>query len=205
MAFQDHNIEKLDDTKASVGSNPQPSEPTTLIIPPKGGLTGWLCVIGCSMCMFSSFGFLNAYVLFTSRAYVLEYTAHSKHTELECFRRTTNFTNSPCLMWLPAPLFGRILDTYGPTPVLIPCSVLCVFSLCMTSLCHKYYQIILAQGVGFGFGACGIFVAAFVCAGQWFEKRRGLALGIVTAGNSLGTNLIPTFVALSLLLWGSGE
>lgn len=66
----------------------------------------------------------------------------------------------------------------------------------MTSLCHKYYQIILAQGVGFGFGACGIFVAAFVCAGQWFEKRRGLALGIVTSGSSLGTTSKSTFVII---------
>ncbi|KAF7925406.1 uncharacterized protein EAE97_010487 [Botrytis byssoidea] len=60
MALQDHKIEKLDDTKASVGSNPQPSEPITPIISPEGGLAGWLCVIGCSMCMFSIFGFLNA-------------------------------------------------------------------------------------------------------------------------------------------------
>ncbi|TGO13686.1 hypothetical protein BTUL_0065g00440 [Botrytis tulipae] len=180
MILQDHKIEKLDDTKASVGSNPQLSEPITPIIPPEGGLTGWLCAIGCSMCMFSTFGFLNAIGVFQTYYQLHELSQYTPSTI------SWIFALQLCLMWLPAPLFGRLLDTYGPTPVLIPCSILCIFSLCMASLCHKYYQITLAQGVGFGFGACGIFVAAFVCAGQWFEKRRGLALGIVTAGSSLG-------------------
>jgi len=89
MALQDHNIEKSDDTEASVGSNRHASEPITPIIPPEGGLTGWLCVIGCSMCMFSTFGFLNAYVPFTSHTRTCERAAHIKNTELECFRLTT--------------------------------------------------------------------------------------------------------------------
>ncbi|TGO57198.1 hypothetical protein BCON_0068g00290 [Botryotinia convoluta] len=169
MTLQDHNIEKLDDTEAIVSSNRHQSEPITPIIPPEGGLTGWLCVIGCSMCMFSTFGFLNAIGVFQTYYQLHELSQHTPSTI------SWIFALQLCLMWLPAPLFGRLLDTYGPTPVLIPCSVLCVFSLCMTSLCHKYYQIILAQG-------------------QWFEKRGGLALGIVTAGSSLGGVIFPIFV-----------
>jgi MFS family permease len=56
----------------------------------------------------------------------------------------------------------------------------------MLSLCTEYYQIFFAQGVGFGIAASGLFSCATTSTGQWFHKRKALALGVVLAGSSTG-------------------
>lgn len=66
-----------------------------------------------------------------------------------------------------------------------------VFGLMMASLSTEYYQIILSQGICSPLGICCIFTPAIACITTWFRQRRGLALGIVAGGSSLGGVFLP--------------
>ncbi len=56
----------------------------------------------------------------------------------------------------------------------------------MTSLCSRYWQVLLAQGicVGLGSGLLGLTSAAVIP--LYFSSRRMVATGIAATGSSLG-------------------
>jgi MFS family permease len=66
-----------------------------------------------------------------------------------------------------------------------------VFALFMTSLCKEFYQLFLAQGLLLGLGICLVLMPAFVTVTYYFRASRGLAMGIVVAGSSLGGVIWP--------------
>jgi predicted MFS family arabinose efflux permease len=81
---------------------------------------------------------------------------------------------------------------------MLPPAILFIFSVMMTSLCTQYYQFMLAQGILGGI-CCGImFTPAMAAIGQYFQARRGLAMGIAVSGSSLGGVIFP--IALSKMM-----
>jgi MFS family permease len=90
------------------------------------------------------------------------------------------------MLFMFGPAVGKMIDVYGCRKTLLPFSIMAVFSVCMLSLCTEYWQVMLAQGVAFGFAAAGLSLPAMATATQWFSTKKGLAVGIVSAGSSLG-------------------
>jgi MFS family permease len=91
------------------------------------------------------------------------------------------------------PVFGHLLDRYGIRRVALPASVLYALSLSSLSLlqANAYWALFVIVGCSAGFGACLGPIVYSKAIAAWFDKERGLALGIATCGVGLGTFLLP--------------
>lgn len=89
---------------------------------------------------------------------------------------------------------GPAFDKFGARELTIPGMILYVLSLMLTSLGKKYYQIFLAQGILFGIADAMVFYPTISAINMWFDKRRGIALGIVVSGSSIGDIIWPIFI-----------
>ena len=72
-----------------------------------------------------------------------------------------------------------------------------VFGHMMLSLCHTFWQVILAQGMVIGLGAGCLFVPAVAIMPGYFTSKLGLAIGLAASGSSTGGIIYPiTFYRL---------
>jgi MFS family permease len=70
-------------------------------------------------------------------------------------------------------------------------SFLVVFGHMMLSLCHAYWQVLLAQGFCIGLGFACLFVPAVAILSTYFTTKIAAATGIAASGSSLGGVLYP--------------
>jgi MFS family permease len=59
--------------------------------------------------------------------------------------------------------------------------------LLLSSLATSIWHVYLAYGLVLGVGVSCAFVPSVATVGQWFERRRGLAIGIAVAGTGVGS------------------
>ncbi|GAB7322744.1 hypothetical protein MBLNU13_g05326t2 [Cladosporium sp. NU13] len=65
-------------------------------------------------------------------------------------------------------------------------SFLVVLGMMMTSLAHKYWQVLLSQGFCIGLGHGCLFIVAVGQVSLTFKRRRWMAIGIAQSGGSVG-------------------
>ena len=101
------------------------------------------------------------------------------------------------------PFVGRLIDRFGIRRVTLPFIVVFALTTAAISLTPASPAAFLML-----YGVCGLFSSgqapqAYVKAiSAWFDSRRGLALGIATAGIGLGAALMPQLTRLLIDAFG---
>ena len=106
-------------------------------------------------------------------------------------------------MGLGAPLVGRLLDRF-PARVVMPLGALLMGAgMAGIALSPSLLGMALCLLVVVSLGAVAIGpLAANTLAARWFERRRGLALGIVAIGTSAGGTLMVPLIGFELQHFG---
>ena len=91
-----------------------------------------------------------------------------------------------CLFIAGTTIIGPIFDIGYLSHLLTAGTTLLVFGLMMTSLCARYWQFMLAQGLCMGLGMSFLFVPCVAVVPPYFSSRRALAMGIGATGGSIG-------------------
>ncbi|KAF8065358.1 major facilitator superfamily domain-containing protein [Lyophyllum atratum] len=152
---------------------------------PDGGWRAWLVVFGAMCNTFSTFGFVNSWGTFQ---------AHYQGTLL----RESSPSNIAwigslqySLIFLPAVFVGRLFDLGYFRTIFLTSSALLVTATFLVAECKEYWQFLLCQGIVIGLACGGIFGPTTAVIAHWFKLRRGLAMGFVAVGSSIGGTVVP--------------
>jgi MFS family permease len=157
------------------------------MLPPTDvGLIAWLQVLGGFFLMFNSFGIVVSYGVFQTFYTSGGITDQSSPSTIAWIGSIQVF-----LLLFGGAIGGKYFDAGYFRHMLCIGTFLVVFGLMMTSISTKYYQFMLAQGVCVGAGISMFLVPSVGLPGTWFDKRRGMAVGIVTTGSSTAGVIYP--------------
>jgi MFS family permease len=99
---------------------------------------------------------------------------------------------------------GRALDAGIFKPVFILGILLQVVGIFTTSVCTKYWQLFLSQGVCMGIGNGLQFCPTVAILAHYFTKHRSVAIGIAASGTASGGMVFPAIVKAMLPTVGFG-
>lgn len=151
--------------------------------PPDGGLKAWLQVVAGHLTLICVWGYLNSWGLFQAY-YVSEYNLPAS---------TVSWVVSIQIFMinLLASFSGRLFDAGYYRPTVLCGIILEVFAIMMTSVCKRFWQVFLAQGVCSGLGMGLVWCPTVSLISTYFVKRRSVALAFVLSGSSVGGVVFP--------------
>src|SRR5262245_19346929 len=147
---------------------------------------GWWVVLAAGIGSFMSYGPIIA---FTFGVFIKPLSEEFGWSRADI---SLGFSLSLLMLSTVAPFIGRLVDRWGARKVIIPSVLLfgsgvASFYFLSANLWHFYTLY-----VGLGLVAVGAATLPYLSVvSQWFDKRRGLALGLAMVGVGVGTCLMP--------------
>ncbi|KAI7850208.1 major facilitator superfamily domain-containing protein [Circinella umbellata] len=92
------------------------------------------------------------------------------------------------IMGIPVQLLSA---RYGVKFVLALGTLLTTLGLELAAFSTEIWHLYMTQGILFGAGASLLFITAMSAPPQWFNRRRGLSLGLVSSGTGVGGLVLP--------------
>ncbi|MCJ1362174.1 hypothetical protein MMC16_001276 [Acarospora aff. strigata] len=154
--------------------------------PPDGGLGAWVQVLMGHLVVFNSWGYINSFGVFQTY-YV---------TALNQSPSAISWVGSVqiFLLFFVGTFSGRATDAGYFRITIAFGSFFQLLGVFMTSLCTKYWQLFLAQGLCTGLGNGLLFCPTLSLMSTYFSKKRSLAIGIAASGSATGGLVFPAIV-----------
>ncbi|HXQ49902.1 MAG TPA: MFS transporter [Stellaceae bacterium] len=140
-------------------------------------------------------------VIFTTNVFMVPVTTEF-HWSRGMF--SSSLLASAVVSPIMTPLFGNLIDRFGIRRVTLPATILYALALCSFSLlsANAFWAIFIMVACASGFGVCLGPMVFSKSITAWFDKERGLALGIATCGVGLGTLTLPALAEFFIKAFG---
>ncbi|XP_052001586.1 monocarboxylate transporter 9-like [Xyrauchen texanus] len=103
---------------------------------------------------------------------------------------------------ITSPVCSACVDNFSARPVTVFSGVMVAGGLMLSAFAPNVSFLIFSYGIVVGMGCGLVYAATLTITCQYFDKRRGLALGIVTAGTSMGGFIYATLQNELIELFG---
>jgi len=144
-------------------------------------------------------GSLNTFSLFNNAMKSDSQWGEPGYTKIALVSSLANFIST-----IVGTFAGHASDVYGPRPLFVGAALLLLLGEYFGSHATTYLEFALIYPLMVGTAAGCIISPGLGSVAGWFDKRRGLALGIAYAGSGAGSAIVP-LAASSVFSWYEGD
>lgn len=171
-----------------------------VVEPPDGGLRAWMIMIASFTINGVLFSIINTYSLIYPE--LQKRLTEAGETEVSSKAALVGSLTIGTTFFL-SPVAGILTDKFGIQTTTFVGGVIASAGLLLSSLLtDKVELLFLTYSVMYGLGASLAYTPSLAILGHYFKKYLGLVNGIVTAGSSIFTTLLPSIMELLLRRFG---